>query len=119
MDKPQIVLDTNVLVSALRSKRGASHRLLERIDVGKFELNVSVALVLEYEEVCTRLAHELSLSKKDVDDLINYLCRVSNHRAVSFLWRPFLKDPDDDMILDLAVAAGCSHIVTFSRVDFR
>jgi putative PIN family toxin of toxin-antitoxin system len=117
-EKPQIVLDTNVLVSALRSSRGASFLLLSRIDSGRFELNVSVALVLEYEEVCKRMHSHLGLTIAEIDDVIDYMCRVANHRKISFLWRPFLDDPDDDMILELAVASECSHIVTFNQSDF-
>jgi len=119
MDSPQIVLDTNVLVAALRSHRGASRRLFDRIDAGIFELNISVPLVLEYEEVCKRSLREISLTAKDVDDLLDFLCRVAHHRTVSFLWRPLLSDPDDELVLELAVAASCSHIVTFNKADFR
>jgi putative PIN family toxin of toxin-antitoxin system len=119
VEKPQVVLDTNVLVSALRSRRGASYRLLRLVDAGKFEVNVSVALILEYEEVGKWLCGEIGLTEKDIDDVLNYLCSISNHRAISFMWRPVLQDPDDDMLLELAVAAGNCCIVTFNKSDFR
>lgn len=118
MSQPQIVLDTNVLVSALRSRRGASYRLLQLIDAGQFEVNVSVALVLEYEEVCKRLLDEIPLSEQEVDDILDHVCRVSNHRSVAFLWRPLLRDPDDDMVLELAVASEAATIVTYNGADF-
>jgi len=114
----QIVLDTNVLVAALRSRKGASYRLLSLIDSGKFEINLSVPLVIEYEDVLTRLCLELELSKSDMGDLLDYLCRVANRHEVYFLWRPSLKDPKDEMVLELAVTAGCRHIVTYNKRDF-
>jgi predicted nucleic acid-binding protein len=119
MRKPQIVLDTCGLVSALRSSRGASHRLLFLIDSGKFETNLSVPLVLEYEEVCKRQAAHLALTDRDIDAVIDYLCRVGNHWRISYLWRPMLSDPADDMVLELAVTAACDFIVTFNKTDFR
>jgi putative PIN family toxin of toxin-antitoxin system len=119
MESPEIVLDTNVLIAGLRSRRGASYRILDQIDSGRFQLNVSVALILEYEEVCKRLRHDLKLTNTDVDDLLDYLCTVSRRPAINFLWRPYLHDPDDDRIFELAVAATCSHIVTFNQKDFR
>jgi len=112
------VLDTSVLVSGLRSNRGASHRLLRLIGIGRFDLHVSVALVLEYEEVLKRKSHELNLSGPDVDDLLDYLCSVAEHHEIDFLWRPFLRDADDDMLLELAVQSGCKVIITHNVRDF-
>jgi putative PIN family toxin of toxin-antitoxin system len=119
MKVPQIVVDTNVLVAALRSRRGASHRLLRLIDCGKFEINVSVPLVLEYEAAAKGLLHETALTAQNIDDIIDYLCAVANRRHVYYLWRPFSRDPKDDMVLELAVAASCEVIVTFNKRDFR
>ena len=113
-----VVLDTNVLIAALRSRRGASHRLLSRIDSGKYEANISVPLVLEYEAAARRLVGEIPLTGRDVDDILDYVCRVAEHRRIYYLWRPFLGDPRDDMVLELAVAAGCDFIVTYNRRDF-
>jgi putative PIN family toxin of toxin-antitoxin system len=119
MKSPQIVVDTNVLVAALRSRRGASHRLLRLIDRGKFEINVSVPLVLEYEAAAKGILHETALTARDIDDIIDYLCAIANRRDVYYLWRPFSRDPKDDMVLELAVAASCEVIVTFNKRDFR
>jgi putative PIN family toxin of toxin-antitoxin system len=119
MDVPEVVLDTNVLVAALRSRRGASFRLLELIDSGKFGINLSVALMLEYEDVCRRQLPDLPLTERDLDAILSYICRVARHRAIPYLWRPFLKDPKDDMVLELAVSVGGAWIVTFNVADFR
>jgi putative PIN family toxin of toxin-antitoxin system len=120
MKKYQIVIDTNVFVAALRSQRGASYRLLQLIDSGQFEANISVPQILEYEDVAKRLIDENSpLTERDVDDIIDYICQVSNRQTVYYLWRPFLKDPKDDMLLELAIAAGCQFIVTYNKSDFE
>ncbi|HZT79069.1 MAG TPA: putative toxin-antitoxin system toxin component, PIN family [Gemmataceae bacterium] len=112
-------MDTSVLVSALRSRRGTSHRLLRLIDSGKFEVCLSVPLLLEYEEVCKRLVRETPLTEPDIEDILDYLCRVAHRQRVFYLWRPSLKDPADDMLLELAVAAGCEGIITWNVRDFQ
>lgn len=114
----QIVIDTNVWIAALRSKRGASYKLLSLIDSGKFEINLSVPLVLEYEDVAKRIVGAIPLTARDVDDILDYICSVAHHRKIYYLWRPFLSDPRDDMILELAVTAECDFIVTFNQSDF-
>jgi putative PIN family toxin of toxin-antitoxin system len=95
----QVVLDTNVIYTALRSRRGASFRLLSLLDTGRFEINLSVPLVLEYEEVLRAKRRTLNLTRSDVDRLLNYLCQIANLHEIHFLWRPQLNDPDDEMIL--------------------
>jgi len=83
-----------------------------------FEINLSVPLVLEYEDVAKRPGLVPALSIQDIDDILDYLCSVAHRHAIFFLWRPFLKDPKDDMVLELAVEARCEYIVTFNRRDF-
>lgn len=109
---PAIVIDTNVLVAALKSSRGASYRLLSLVDSGRFVLNLSTPLVAEYEEVLKREVPALA-----VDDIIDYLCAIAHRHKVFYLWRPTLKDPDDDMVLELAVKSG-AMIVTWNVRDF-
>ncbi|KAF0240339.1 MAG: twitching motility protein [Planctomycetota bacterium] len=114
----EVVLDTNVLIAGLRSSRGASHRVLRLIGTGLFSIHVSVPLVLEYEETLVRERPVLGLTQSGVGDVLDYLCSVAGHHEINFLWRPFLRDPDDDMVLELAVQAGCSCIVTHNLRDF-
>jgi putative PIN family toxin of toxin-antitoxin system len=116
---PRIVLDTNVLVSALRSRRGASFRLLSMVDAGKFGLAVSVPLVLEYEAAAKRHARVTGLSASDVDAIVDYICSIAEHHKIYYLWRPFLSDPKDDMVLELAIVSGVDAIVTHNTADFK
>jgi putative PIN family toxin of toxin-antitoxin system len=118
MGVPQIVLDTNVLVAAFRSRRGASFRLLSLVDAGRFKINVSVPLIFEYEDVLSRPNLALGLSADDIRDVVDYLCTVGNRHEIFYLWRPFLKDPKDDLVLELAVSAGCQYVVTYNTGDF-
>jgi putative PIN family toxin of toxin-antitoxin system len=115
---PNVVIDTNVFIAALRSKRGASYLLLSLLDSGKFVMHISVPLILEYEDVALRQLNNLTLNEQDIKDILDYICKVAVHRPIFYLWRPVLKDPKDDMVLELAVAAECQYIVTFNVRDF-
>ena len=119
MSPIQIAIDTNVFVTALRSKRGASYKLLQLIKKDIFQINLSVPLTVEYEAVAKRTIGEITLDEKEVDDILDFVIAKSNRHQIYFLWRPQLKDPGDDMVLELAVAAGCQYIVTYNLADFK
>lgn len=114
----QVVLDTNVLLTALRSKKGASYKLLTLIDSGRFKINLSVPLVLEYEDILKRDIPGTDLSNKEIDNILDYICKIANKREIFYLWRPFLKDPKDDFILELAVESKSDFIITFNLKNF-
>ena len=114
----RVVLDSSVLVSALRSRQGASFQLITLLRQARFEIALSVPLALEYEAVLVRHAKELGLSRHEADRLVDYLCDVGYRQAIHFLWRPTLTDPRDEFILELAVAAGCNAIVTHNVRNF-
>ena len=111
------VLDTNVLVAALRSRRGGSFALLSAVGQGRFEHIVSVPLVMEYESVLMRPGM-VPLPAPAAQAVVDYLCATAIHQEVHFLWRPRLPDPNDDMVLEAAVNGGCSVIVTHNVRDF-
>jgi putative PIN family toxin of toxin-antitoxin system len=112
-----IILDTNVLVAALRSRDGASFKLLSLIDSGLFDLAVTVPLVFEYEDVLKR--EPLGILTEAAEDVLDYICQVASKHNVYFMWRPYLRDAKDDMVLEAAVAAEATHIVTFNTKDFQ
>jgi putative PIN family toxin of toxin-antitoxin system len=113
----ELVMDTNVLVAALRSRRGASYKMLSLIGTGIFRLNVSVALALEYEEVLKRADLIPGLTEGDVDGFLDYLFQSSNLVPSVYAMRPSLSDPDDELILDLATQCDAT-ILTYNKRDF-
>jgi len=114
----QIVVDTNVLVAAIRSNRGAAFKLVSLIGSGAFDVHISVPLVLEYEAAMLEHEPRSRLTEHDIDDLLDYLCAVGVKHEVFFLWRPRLRDPKDDMVLETAIVGGCGAIVTYNKRDF-
>lgn len=112
-----LVLDTNVIIAATRSKRGASFKLLSLVGKGHFDIALSVPLMAEYEDVLLRDPNIITPEK--TAKLLNYLCSVAHLQDIFYLWRPVLPDPKDDLVLELAVAAQCDYIVTHNISDFR
>lgn len=115
---PEIVVDTNVIIAGLRSNLGYAYKLLQLIGTEKFNMNISVPLILEYQDVLTRQSLILGLSQNEVDQLVNYYCSVATEHEIFYLWRPTLKDPKDEMVLELAVKAQCPFIISFNKKDF-
>ncbi len=117
----RLVLDTAAMVAAIRSEAGASRRLLVGALERRFTLLVSVALMVEYEAVMTRTEHlgASKLSAEDVGILLDAVASVGVPVRPVFLWRPSLRDADDDMVLEVAVNGNADAIVTFNRRDFR
>ena len=114
----RIVIDTNVLVSALRSRRGAAFRLISMVGSGLFEHCISVGLLFEYEAAVKRPSVGIRLSRKRLDDILDYVAASGRRQAIHYLWRPTLSDPGDDLVLEVAVAGECRIIVTYNVRDF-
>ncbi len=117
----RFVLDTNVIVAGLRSPTGASAALIDHALRGAFVLVLSVPLALEYEAVCRDPSQRIAsgLSEAEVETIVSALCAVSEPVATRFLWRPQLRDPADEMVLETAINGGADALVTFNRKDFR
>ena len=113
-------MDTSVVGAALRSPKGASSALVQRIDRGFVTLLLSVPLALEYEATCHLPEHRLAsgLSDRDVDVFVNTLISFAEPVNILFLWRPQLRDAGDEMVLETAVNGQAAAIVTFNRRDF-
>lgn len=112
------VLDTNVLIAALRSRQGASFRLLSLLGDPRWQPALSVALLLEYEAIASRHAQALHLPQWVVDAILNQICLHAHFQSIRFRVRPALPDPDDDFVLELAVASQSRYLVTHNLRDF-
>lgn len=114
------MLDTDVLVAAVRSRGGASWQLVDRALTREFRLLLSVPLVLEYEAVLTREEHRKvhCLSTPEIEAVVNSLASIAESVEIRFLWRPLLSDPTDDMVLETAVNGRADLLVTFNQADF-
>lgn len=116
----RIILDTSVLVAAARSRNGASFQLLSMLPSHDFEIALTIALYTEWQAVLTRPEHlPPGVTEDAALAFLRYLASVAHLQDVHFLWRPFLRDPDDDMVLECAVASGSQFIVTHNVRDFR
>lgn len=115
-----IVMDTDVMVAALRSPRGASAELLRQVLMGRRVALASVPLFVEYEEVLTRPEHlkAAGATAADVRNLLDVLAGVVQPVEIRYLWRPQLTDADDDMVLECAANGGARFLVTFNVGDF-
>jgi len=111
-----LVIDTNVWVAALKSSRGTSYKLLSMIADERLQLHVSTPLVVEYEAILKR--EIVTLTPKDIEAIVDYLCLVASKHEIFYLWRPLLKDANDDHVLELAVKAE-AIIVTWNLRDFH
>jgi putative PIN family toxin of toxin-antitoxin system len=114
------VLDTDVVVAALRSPRGASAAILLAAADGRATLLMSVPLVVEYEATCTLAEHRLAaqLSEGEVAQFLDGLAALAEPVDSHFLWRPQLRDPGDEMVLEAAVNGRANAIVTFNVRDY-
>lgn len=114
------VLDTAAIVAAIRSDRGASRALLVAALERRYPLLASVPLMLEYEAVMTRSEHleAAKISTADAAVLLDAIATIADPIRISFLWRPMLSDPGDDLVLETAVNGRADALVTFNRRDF-
>lgn len=119
MEKRKIILDTNVLFAGLYSSSGASYQILRRIENGSILPVISTTLLFEYEDILKRKQSELDLTDQEIEAILDSICYYSEFQKIYFLWRPYLKDPKDDHVLELAVASQVNTIVTHNIKDFK
>jgi putative PIN family toxin of toxin-antitoxin system len=114
------VLDTSVLVAGLRSNLGASFRILSAVADGEVTPCVSTALFLEYEDVLLRadFLRASGFSRVDVLSFLRTFASASKPVEIHFRWRPQLRDPNDEFVLEATVNSGCRRIVTHNIRDF-
>jgi predicted nucleic acid-binding protein len=116
----RVVFDTSILVATARSRDGASFALVSAIPSPHFQICLSVGLYTEWQDVLSRREHlPPGETPERAHRFVRYLASHAHLQDIFFLWRPFLPDPGDDMVLELALASGCSLIVTHNLKDFR
>jgi putative PIN family toxin of toxin-antitoxin system len=115
----RVVIDTNVLLSSLLSRRGASFRLVQRLGSPQFQPVISPPLCLEYEDVFRRPGLLAGYTPQDIGDFLDYFLSQCIECRIHFLWRPHLPDPKDDLVLELALAGGAPFIITHNTRHFR
>ncbi len=113
------MFDTNVIISALKSSSGSSFRLLNFVLTGVLRPAVTAPLVFEYDDVANRPGLLPHLTPAEITKFLDWFVSVSSQHKVHFLWRPLLRDPKDDMVLEAAVAASADYLVTFNISDFE
>ncbi len=115
----RIILDTNVVLAAMRSRTGASHRLLMMIGDSRWRSVVTPALMYEYEEVARRPGNTPGLQAGDVSAILDLLYQRSDRQFVYFGWRPISPDPGDDLVIEAALAGRCEIVVSFNERHLR
>ena len=116
----RLVLDTDVIIAAMRSPGGASAALLRAAQSARVTLLLGVALAIEYEAVCHEPEHQIAagLSPEEVNQFVTAVIALAEPVTIHYLWRPQLRDANDEMVLEVAVNGQADAIVTFNRKDY-
>lgn len=116
----RVVIDTSVMVAALRSRRGASSALLRAVARREIAALATTALFLEYEDVLKRDEHlrAAGLHEEDVDRFLGALASLATPVEVRVRWRPQLRDANDELVLEAAINGRADMLVTFNERDF-
>lgn len=114
----KIVIDTNILISALRSKNGASFKLFSILAKKKFEPVLSLPLFLKYEEIVKKQVSSGKFTLEVGERLLNFICHNFIHQELHYRWRPMLNDPKDEMVLETLLNSRSEYLVTYNKKDF-
>lgn len=117
--KNRIILGMNVLYAGLYSNKDASFKVVEAIKNEKIKIVLSTTLLFEYEDILKRNQEDLGLSNKEIEEILDFLCLISEHQKIYFLWRPQLPDAKDDHLLELAIASKTQTIITHNNRNFK
>ena len=116
----RVILDTNIVVSATQSRRGASFAVLSLLPSKYFEIVLTIPLYMEYQDVLRRPdILKSKYTENEIAGFTRYLAKIAHKQPIYYLWRPWLKDPKDDMVLEAAFASQAKYIVTHNMKDFR
>ena len=114
----KIVIDTNVLIAALRSRKGASYKLFSLVQSGVFTPVLSLPLYLEYEEVIMRQVNSGVFLHEAGENLLDFICYNFEHQELHYQWRPMLNDPKDEMVLETLFNSRSQYLITYNKKDF-
>ena len=115
----QVVIDTNVVVAAFRSRTGASNRLLATIGDPRWQTNISTALALQYESALKRTLKDQGRPIELADETVDALVSAANRRSIPVRYRPISVDPGDDLVCELAIESRAAYVITFNTRDFE
>ena len=99
--------------------RGAFYKIVNLLDSNKLKTNISVPLILEYESVALSYLDDFNLTESDIKHFLDYLCRIGTRCKIFYLWRPYLNDSRDDLILELALNSQSDYIISYNKKDFK
>ncbi len=115
----EIVLDSNVIYAGLYSNKGASYQILKEVRDEKINPVLTVSLYEEYSDILSRPPLSNVIEENEIEGFLDFFCKKAYLQDIFFLWRPFLKDPKDDMVLEAAVASQSEIIITHNIRDFE
>ena len=115
MKRYRVILDTNVVLAAMRSRVGASHHLLLGMGHPRWQAIVTPALMYEYGDVARRPGAAPGLSPEDITNILDFIYQQSQRKMVWFSYRPLSLDPGDDAVLEAAIAGSCDYVVSFNN----
>ncbi len=115
----KVVIDTNIWISALISRDGTSREIIRLALMGKISPQISTPLLIEHESVIKRnkIQKLCSLNIEEQEELLQAYLATCKWNEIFYLWRPNLKDKNDDFLVELAVASNSSAIITDNKQD--
>ncbi|MFP4430478.1 MAG: putative toxin-antitoxin system toxin component, PIN family [Spirochaetaceae bacterium] len=115
-----VTTDTSVLFQAFHSRRGASYQILQMVRFGEITMAVSLPVFQEYRDLFSREAvqEQLELQPGDSEVLLQFIATIARPTSIHYAWRPNLRDENDDMIMELALASGSQYLITRNTRDF-